>query len=201
MRNLIPIVALALASGGATGKADFGGTTPAVRAMSPNGNIIIRIMKVESKGAEPTKPVYEVAFYEYQSVEDRFVPSASFRLTNGLSHMVYVSDGGELVLINLSETDSIRLYSKDGKQRSAWKVGDFLSDAEVNACAETGATLQWFEEGIFDGKEFYFRGPSRVIRAVPPPFTIMRGVKRDVTFSGTIDLESLKLQRDDPITR
>jgi hypothetical protein len=177
--------------------ADFGGSIRATRALSPDGNVIVRVTlaKPAAKG-EPASQ-NEVIYYHFDETSNTYVKRSQFNLSAYHAQMLYVSNAGDLLLISLGTKDAIRLLAKDGKLVKTWSLGDFLSPAEIKACAETGSTLQWLEEGAFYERQFYFRGPSRTVRAVSPPYTVMRGVDEKVTFSGTINAKDATLSKDE----
>jgi hypothetical protein len=79
----------------------------------------------------------------------------------------------------------------------SWNLNEFLTASQIEACAKTGATLQWLDEGAFLEQNFYFKGPSHRIRALNPSFTIMRGVDAKVTFSGLLDAENATIHLDE----
>jgi hypothetical protein len=176
-------------------RADFDGPSSARRAMSPDGNLVIRITPGKSPDARQT-PKHRVTYYEYESSGDRYVRRSEFQLGESLSQMLYVSNAGDLVMIFLDDQDAVRLYSKEGKLVKSWSLGDFLSKAEIDACAQTGSTLQWFEEGAFSGRRFYFSGPSRLVRALQS-YTVMRAADAKVSFSGELDVTAVELSKDE----
>jgi hypothetical protein len=69
---------------------------------------------------------------------------------------------------------------------------------EISVCAQTGSTLQWLEEGACYDRMFYLRGPSRLIRALRPPYTVTRYPDEKVAFSATIDIENAVLEKHEP---
>jgi hypothetical protein len=179
-------------------QSDFGGPIAATHAMSPNGNLVVRIT---SPGvlADPPAPVkYEVHYYEFDKSLDGYVHGATFTLAGYLSQMLYVSDAGDLALVSLEKKDAIRIYGKDGKLAKSWSLTDFLTDAEIEGCAQTGATLQWLEEGAFYDRCFWFKGPSRQIRALQGSYAVMRGDDAKVEFSASIDISNLTLTKSKP---
>ena len=177
-------------------RADFVGSNMAQHALSPNGRLLVRIKTAERDEASKERPKYEVTYYEFDAVKDSYERQSSFPFSGNLSQMLYVSDAGELMMISLGEKDAVRLYSKTGELIQSWNLQDFLTPNEIKACAATGSTLQWFEEGAFIDRRFHFRGPSRLIRALQPPYTVMRSVNHNVTFSGSINLDTVKLNKD-----
>jgi hypothetical protein len=178
-----------------TARSDFVGPRAARHAMSPDGNWVVRITTaaVPAESAAPLR--HEVAYYRFDRATDRYVRRAGFHLAGCLGAMMYVSNAGDLVLISLGEKRAIRLYSPKAGLMRSWDLDSFLGRREIKACARTGSTLQWFEEGAFHDRVFHFRGPSSVIRALGPSYTAMRGVSRTVSFSGSLDAATGKLSR------
>lgn len=176
-------------------RADFGGPIPATRAISPDGNVLVRIKMDESPVIKGVARKNQLSFYEYNLKDDKYVRRSGFEL-DGRGQLLLVSNEGDIALISLSELEAIRLYSKAGKLRKTWKLDEFLTPAEIKACAQTGATLQWFEEGGFSEGGFYFRGPSHMIRALQAPYTVIRGYDDKVSFSGHIELKTQTLEMD-----
>jgi hypothetical protein len=171
--------------------ADIVGPTVTTVAVSPDGNLIVRMVR---NGSTNENEAYDVVYFEYARAKDRYERASSYVLSGGLSQMLFVSDDGDLVLINLDEKEAVRLYSRDGATRRSWDLSKFLSKSEIRGCAETGSTLQWFDDGKFVGREFHFRGPSHIIRALQPSFTIMRPANRNVSFSGTLNAKAREIQ-------
>ena len=97
-------------------------------------------------------------------------------------------------MVSLTEKESIRIYAKSGKLLTNLACEEFLSADQIAGCARTGSTLQWFEEGRFGAAAFHFRGPASIIRALQPPYTVMRDYDEKVKFLGTLDLKSLKIR-------
>ena len=120
---------------------------------------------------------------------------SDFTLTGKLGQMLYVSNAGDLILISLGEKDTIRLYSRAGTLAKSWDLKEILSKDEIQSCAKTGATLQWIDEGSFHDRTFYCHGPSRLIRALKPPYTVLRGANVKVTFSATLNAENARLTK------
>lgn len=179
-------------------RADFVGPSVARHALSPNGQLLVRIKTAKRDERSKEPPKHEVSYYEFDASEDSYVQRSGFNLTGSLGQMLYVSNAGGLVLISLRENEAVRLYSKEGKLANSWDLDDFLTEDEINACAKTGSTLQWLEEGAFDDRVLYFRGPSRRVRALSPPYTVMRGADEAVAFSATINSENAMLKKDEP---
>lgn len=173
---------------------DFIGPEVAVRAMSPDGQLVVRITKGTKDPSGTERAKHGVSFYEFDSAANAYVFRSSFT-TDSLSQLLYVSNSGELAMISLKEEESLRLHKRDGTLLKSWNLRNFLSAAEITACAKTGSTIQWLEEASFVGKRFYIRGPSRVIRALKPPYTVMRGVAEDVEFFASIDVDTAKLTK------
>ncbi len=109
-----------------------------------------------------------------------------------------VSDVGDLVLMRVSEGEAIRLYSRSGKLKKSWDLANFLKRVDIRACAQTGSTLQWLDEGAFSGRVFYLRGPAQRVRGLRPPYTIMRGANLKVKFAAVIDAEKATIRKTRP---
>jgi len=135
-------------------QADFVPPIPVLRAMAPNGDLVVRI-KQDDPG---TKPL--LSLYRYEPNEDRYIKESGFELRDDLPHQLFVSDSGDVVFISFSEEGAIALYSKDGELRGAWDLDDFLSKSQLRACPKTEASVQWFDGGEFVTRKFSFRGPS-----------------------------------------
>lgn len=178
--------------------ADFVGPSVARHALSPNGQLLVRIKTAKRDERSNEPPKHEVSYYEFDASEDSYIQRSGFKLTGSLGQMLYVSNAGDLVLISLKENEAIRLYSKEGKLANSWDLDDFLAEHEIDACAKTGSTLQWLEEGAFDDRVFFFRGPSRRVRALSPPYTVLRGADEAVAFSAAINSENAMLKKDEP---
>lgn len=174
---------------------DFFGPSHARHAMSPDGKLLVRIntAKRDEKEDNPVPPKSEVTFYEFNGEKDSYVRRSSFELVGYLSQMLYISNSGKLIFVSLGEKDSIRMYSSEGKIEKTWSLKDFLTESEIEACAMTGSTLQWFEEGQFHDDVFFFHGPSQSIRALRSPFTIMRGINPGISFSASINTKTSEL--------
>lgn len=179
-------------------RADFVGPSVARHALSPDGKLLVRIKTPKRDENSKDPPKHEVSYYEFDATKDSYIRRSSFDLTGYLAQMLYVSNAGDLILVSLGEKQAVRLYTQKGKLAKSWDLNSFLSKDEIQACAQTGSTLQWLEEGTFYDREFYLRGPSRLIRALSPPYTVMRGADEKVAFSATIDAENVKLKKDEP---
>lgn len=179
-------------------RSDFVGPSVARHALSPDGQLLVRIETGKGENQSNDAPKHEVVFFEFDSSKDAYVRSSSFQLSGHLSQMLYVSNSGDLVMISLGEKSAIRLYARAGALVKSWNLQDVLTENEIRACAQTGSTLQWLEEGAFFNRVFYLRGPSRLIRALSPPYTVMRGADEKVTFTALIDAENAKLTKEQP---
>lgn len=175
-------------------RADFAGPSTMTRALSPNGELLVRATLVAKGTREAPLPSYDIAFYRFDAAKDAYSLDHRFQLKTVLGQFVFVSNAGDLLMVNLSDAGSMDLYTNDGASAGSWDLKDFLTAEEIEGCAQTGSTLQWFEEGRFYERQFGFRGPSDTIRAVSPPYTLMRERKDDVYFSGRIDADSGKLE-------
>jgi hypothetical protein len=190
------IVMLLLLFTTSQGRTDLVEPDHARHASSPDGNLIARIKTTKRAGGSKGLTEHDVSFYKYDSDTNSYTLRTSFHLVANLSQMLYISNFGDLVMITLSEKDAVRLYSKTGKLEKSWDLTEFLTEAEIVACAETGATTQWLEEAEIRDRRFFMKGPSQVIRAVRPPYTIMRGVDSKTTFTASINLETCELTKD-----
>jgi hypothetical protein len=173
---------------------DYGGPTAARYAISEDGNWVVRIKTSEKKPEADEYPTHEVCYYMFDDASDEYVRQTSFKFTDDLPQMLYVSNDGDLLLITLSESNSIRVFSGTGAAMKSWSLEQFLTKEEIAACAETGSTTQWFEEGSFYDRVFVFKGPSRRIRCLKSPYTVMRGSDEKVTFAASLDLKSQTIE-------
>lgn len=170
--------------------ADFGGPVSADNAASPDGNLVVRIVSDSQEDSAKEVESHLVRYYQFDSAKDAFVRQSEFRLREWPGELLFLSNAGDLVMISLGEKDAIRLYARNGNLVKTWSLNELLTPAEIEACAQTGSTLQWVDEGAFQGRSFYFTGPSHRIRALQPPFTIMRGTDSKVRFSGSLNAEN-----------
>lgn len=170
--------------------ADFTGPQSEWKAMSPDGNLVVRISEKRDYSE------LSATYYEYDAMNDEYARGKTIPVL-GRAQMLYVSNAGDLIMIALGQEESISLYSKDGKLTRQWSLKDFLTAKEIKACAKTGSTLQWFDEGTFANRTFHFRGPSRRIRGLQPSYTVMRGADSKISFFGTVDAKSGTLSKDD----
>lgn len=169
-----------------TGFSDLNGPSLAQHALSPDGKVIVRVERLSGDNGSP--PQYEASYYQFHAAENSYRRTCSFVIRNYSAQLLFVSNAGDLLTVMLSERDAITLYSPEGNVVKSWNLSDFLSNSQIAACAETGSTVQWFDEGAFHDREFSCIGPSRRVRAVQPPFTIMRGVNGEVSFTISIDV-------------
>ncbi|MFV1965577.1 MAG: hypothetical protein ACC628_09160 [Pirellulaceae bacterium] len=196
--NLIFVLLLLVLSHVQAARSDFVGSSVARHALSPDGKLLVRIKTTKRDEKSKDPPKHEVSYYGFDATKDSYVRRSRFQLTGYLSQMLYVSNSGDLIMISLGEKHAVRLYSKKGNLTKSWSLEDFLTKDEIKACAQTGSTLQWLEEGAFYDRVFYLRGPSRLIRALRPPYTVMRGADDKVTFSASINTETAKLKKHEP---
>lgn len=182
----------------ATAQADFAGPVVATKAMSPDGNLLVRITPARQADDDDEQPTYNVAYYKFDVAKEIYSKQSAFVLKDYLGQMMYVSNAGDLVIVSLSEKQAVTLYSSEGKRLKVWDLDDFLTKQEIAGCAQTGSTLQWLDEASFGGRNLYFRGPSRVIRAMHVSYTVMRGVDEKIAFSGVLDVKERKLTKDEP---
>lgn len=188
--------------------ADFVGPVTAKAAISPDGSAIVRISYEklsqkeieEARGRSKHGGVFtrkEIAtIYSYNPATDSYAKKARIETGHLAPQFLYISNEGDVVFVSLGEKGALHLFSKDGKVRKSWDLLDFLTRREIFACAKTGSTLQWFKNGAFVGRTFYFRGPSRGIQALRPPYTLMRTANENVEFSGSIDAEKADINMD-----
>jgi len=181
-----------------TATADFSGPAVATKAMSPDGNLMVRITPAKPGDDEEEKSTYNVVYYKFDAAKEGYSKHSTFVLKDYPGQMMYVSNTGDLVIVSLSEKEAITLYSPEGKRRKVWDLADFLTKQEIAGCAETGSTLQWLDEASFGGRHLYFRGPSRVIRAMQGSYTVMRGADEKIAYSGVLDVVEQKLTKDEP---
>ena len=188
------LMSLTMPVGAAT---DIVGPSRARAAVSPDGNRVVRRTAVESKQVPPPPLVHVMAQHRFDGKTDGFVKQFEVRLTDYLAQFLFVSDAGHVVMVSLTPKNSLRLYSEDGKLQKSWNLDEILSKAEIEACGQTGSTIQWFEEGSVSphGESFYFRGPSTRLRALGPSYTIMRGADEKVGFSRQLDLKASALTK------
>jgi hypothetical protein len=179
-------------------KADFAGPVYATKAMSPDGNLLVRITLVKHADDNEEKPTYNVVFYKFGAAKEGYLKDSEFVLRDYLGQMMYVSNAGDLVIVSLGENEAVMLFSPEGKRLKAWNLDEFLTKEEISACAQTGSTLQWLEEASFGGRSPYFRGPSRVIRAMQASYTVMRGADEKISFSGILELKERQITKDEP---
>jgi hypothetical protein len=199
MRSLIAFVLLVVL-GISSAQADIAGPAIAKTATSPDGNLLVRIAgeRLENGGT-----AFVVQYYEFDEAKDAYIRKSELRLpeTIPLGQFLFVSNSGDLAIVCLSEREALHLITKDGKKARGWDLKAFLTPGEIEGCARTGSTIQWLDDGAFFGNRFYFKGPSHRIRALEPPFTLMRGVDPKISFSGTLDsttAELLKNKADAP---
>src|SRR5687767_14300459 len=112
--------------------ADIVGPSVATSAISPDGHLIARIVRT---GSMADTQMYEVVYFKFDMSKDRYERQSAFPLpAEHLPQMLFVSDAGDLVLISLSDTHAVRLYSEDGTTHKSWSLNDFLSRSEIRAC-------------------------------------------------------------------
>jgi hypothetical protein len=176
-----------------TVRADFVGPSVATRAMSPNGDVLARLTIVAKATRESPKTRVKASLYQFDSDNDSYVIESQFEFEGYLPNLLYLSDAGDLALVNLGEGNAVRLYSKEGTLAGDWDLSEFLKPEEIVGCAKTGSTLQWFDSGKFHQRRFVFEGPAHRILGVSPPFTLMRGKDEKISFAGQIDAADGKL--------
>lgn len=174
--------------------ADFGGSIWTLCAISPDGKALVRISKVETSDDENQLPTYQGLVFSFDDKKEDFVLVRKFPFDSVPPNLLFLSDAGDVVSIRLQEKGALTWYSPQGKLEKAWDLKDFLTESQINGCAETGSTLQWFDEGQFYERTFHFNGPSHRIRAMLPPFTVMRGYDEKVTYAGRLDAEKSELK-------
>jgi hypothetical protein len=198
MKRTIAGVLFSLIFGMHSAQADFGGPIQADNAASPDGKLVVRIVE-ESRENQPKEELsHLVRFYEFDATKDIYERRSEFRLKEWPGELLFISNAGDLVMISLSETDAIRLYARDGKLVKTWGLNELLIPSEIKGCAQTGSTLQWFDEGAFIGRKFHFNGPAHRIRALRSSFTVMRGAHPKVSFSGLLDAETGTIRMNKP---
>jgi hypothetical protein len=166
--------------------ADIGGLPPEpATAVSADGCTVVRV----ENGT--------VKVFSLDSQREKYSVGSSFKIDRlpASSELLFVSNHGEYVVIAyIGGKDAIRVYRR-GKLLKTWMLSDFLTQREIDACAETGSTLQWFERGVIDEAVFFFEGPSTNIKGLRPSFTVMRGMEEGMSFSFRLDLKSMVLER------
>ena len=176
-------------------RADFAGPSRQMAAGSPDGSVVVRVKQIEAAGKLTPKPKCLFTFYEYDSSADVYKSTSSFEAQCSSWQLLFVSNAGDLVLVNLSDREAICLYSKAGKLVKSWDLNRFLTKAEIEACGLTGSTLQWFEDGTFAGDVFQFCGPSTNIKSLHPPYSVMRSPDKSVSFFGSVNLTTGALKK------
>ena len=181
----------------ATAKADIGLRYFATQATSPDGNTIARVELGKPPSAGRRRGPSRVSIYKFDPVADAYTRRSHFELDASPSELLYVANDGEhFAFINLFDTtEAIRIYKGRDRLKS-WDLSDFLTIEEIAACAETGSTIQWFDDGRFSRDAFHFEGPSRSIKGLEAPFTIMKSADDSVFFSGSINLKTQELKMD-----
>jgi hypothetical protein len=179
--------------------ADFAGPTSMTRAISPDGNTVVRLKSDGKREANGLRRA-SASRYVFDEATNTFTHRATFEFSDGLPELIYVSDEGNIVMINLGELAALRAFDTEGKAVGTWDLSDFLTKREIKASAQTGSTLQWFETGRFENDRFLFSGPSSTIKALVPPFTVMRPAKRSVSFTEVLDFKSGEITPYNPLT-
>lgn len=179
--------------------ADFAGPISMTRAISPDGNTLVRLTSDRKRDANGL-PRASASRYVFEETANAFTHRATFEFSDGLPELLYVSDQGNIVMINLGEITALRAFDTEGKVIGTWDLPDFLTKREIKASAQTGSTLQWFETGKFEENKFIFSGPSSTIKALVPPFTVMRPAKRSISFTEVLDFKSGEITPYNPLT-
>lgn len=191
-QKLLAFVAMVvlLCGGGRLVHADVGGPNYAENALSKDGQLVLRVTGTLDESKKRTW--YDATKYAYDSKTDSYQKKGTFRLEAGSGQKMFLSNDGDLVVLSLSETEAVSLYSPEGKLVKSWNLDELITKKQIEACAMTGSTLQWFQEGSFYDRKFYFRGPSQVIRGLDNSisYTVMRGANLDIEFTGQIDAQT-----------
>ncbi len=193
-KKWIALIALAglLYGGGRLVHADFGGPSYAESALSKDGQLVLRVKRTLDESKKRSR--YDATQYAYNSETDSYQKKVTYRLEAGGGQKMFLSNAGDLVVVSLSEAGAVDLYSPEGKLVKSWNLDELITKKQIEACAMTGSTLQWFQEGSFYERKFYFRGPSQVIRGLENSvsYTVMRGANLDIEFTGQIDAQTGK---------
>lgn len=197
MKLFVTVTAIAVVmSPFVAARGDFAGPATAMFAASPDGNLIVRLTVAENSDAADRPPRTLIHYYRFNPSKNDYVPDKVVECSGAWGQMLYVSNAGDVVAVGLSETGSLQIFSPDGKLVKKVDLKQFLTQNEIDACARTGSTLQWLDEGSFAGRKFYFSGPSHLIRAIRGSFSVMRGADEKVRFAASIDAATGELTKD-----
>jgi hypothetical protein len=173
------------------------------RAISHNGQTVVRVVSVKGKDDQETRPKDHVSVYSYSVKKDAYIRVSSFDLGDlCASDKLFVSDDGRfLIFVNIGhwvgdDALGIRVYSKRGKLLKRWNVSDFLTRKQIRASIKTGSTTQWFDDGEFEGHTFRFSGPAEIVRGWGSTIAVMHGGDPRVSYSFSLDLKKLELTED-----
>jgi hypothetical protein len=174
----------------------------ATHAISPDGSKVVRVTLGKWKNYGKRDPKDKVTVYSYNAKTDSYASTAKFDFGELYpSEWLFVSDSGRyLIAINIGhwlgeDALGIRVYSGDGRLLKKWKLSDFLSEKEIEACTTTGSTTQWFEDGELTKETFTFCGPAGTIKSWGSSSTVIGGKQEYVPYSFKIDLRKLELKK------
>jgi len=101
MKNNLIVIALVATTSIQAG-ADFFGPSKATHAVSPDGQVIVRIKTVK-ESEEAIHRVHEVSYYSYDDQANSYRFDTSFKVKGYRSHFLYVSNSGDLALFHWGE--------------------------------------------------------------------------------------------------
>jgi hypothetical protein len=174
-------------------------------AVSADSDYLARVDPGRWLEAEKRRSPDWVSIHHYDVSKRQFIKVSQFQLSEHPgSGFLFISNGGKhIVAVNVGawigfEKLGLRIYDQKGKLLRAWRLEDFLTPEEIEGCAKTGSTLQWFQSGAFssDGKKFEFSGPASHIAGWGSSFTVMQGAKEGLSFRFSLDVPTLALTRD-----
>jgi hypothetical protein len=182
-------------------------------AISPDGSVVVRV--TPGKGAENglRDSNAQVSIYRYDKETDTYSRTSQFSLGElRPSEFLCVSDDGHCVaFVDIGRYDweflekhngmplAVRIYHADGKLLKQFILSDLLNEEQINACAETGSTIQWLDGAEFSKEGLSIYGPAKYIRGFGPPDPIdFRGHEARVvssrSFRKTINLKTLEIE-------
>lgn len=172
-----------------------------VRAISMNGSAVVRVTVGKWTKDGKREPKDQVSVYVYNNETDSFQRTGHFDLGDfPPSECLYVSDDGRFVVFaNVQGHDgtalALRVYSADGKLQKTWVLSDLLSQDEIEACCETGSTIQWLEGLYFTKNGFALYGPASQLKGSFVAMTARRAAKENFSFSRKINLQKMEIEK------
>ena len=168
-------------------------------AVSRNGLHLMRVAPAKWQGGV-RKSKAQATVFSYDADQDAYTRSGSFSLGNQrAAEFLFISDDGQrLIFVNIGhwlgdEQLGIRIFSREGRLLRKWRLAEFLTPDMVKGTARTGSTTQWFESGAIHDQSFSFQGPAQTLKGgLQAPFTVMRGAKKKLWYSFTIDLKRMR---------